>query len=83
MKDNPVSTNQKPLPYDGIAVRHSAISDLSMVQTIKAAGYSLFVWTVNEEEDMKRLINIGVDGIITDRPDRLQDLLVSPNTPRK
>ncbi len=29
------------------------------------------VWTVNDEDDMKRLIDIGVHGIITDRPDIL------------
>jgi len=33
------------------------------------------VWTVNEVEDMQRLLDVGVDGIITDRPDRLLQLL--------
>jgi glycerophosphoryl diester phosphodiesterase len=33
------------------------------------------VWTVNEEEDMQRLLDLGVDGIITDYPDRLLDVL--------
>ncbi|NNC96193.1 MAG: glycerophosphodiester phosphodiesterase [Chitinophagales bacterium] len=32
-------------------------------------------WTVNEIDDMKSLIEIGVDGIITDYPDRLLSLL--------
>lgn len=32
-------------------------------------------WTINEEEDMQRVIALGVDGIITDYPDRLLDLL--------
>ncbi len=30
---------------------------------------SIYVWTVNEEADMRRLFDLGVDGIITDRPD--------------
>lgn len=29
-------------------------------------------WTINETEDMERLISTGLDGIITDRPDRMQ-----------
>ena len=32
-------------------------------------------WTINEEEDMQRMISLGVDGIITDYPDRLLNLL--------
>jgi glycerophosphoryl diester phosphodiesterase len=32
-------------------------------------------WTINEEEDLQRMIALGVDGIITDYPDRLLALL--------
>lgn len=32
-------------------------------------------WTINEVEDMERMIDMGVNGIITDYPDRLLDLL--------
>ena len=32
-------------------------------------------WTVNEAEDMKRLLDMGVDGIMTDYPDRFFELL--------
>jgi glycerophosphoryl diester phosphodiesterase len=32
-------------------------------------------WTINETEDMQRMLDLGVDGIITDYPDRLIDLL--------
>ena len=32
-------------------------------------------WTINEEDDMQRMISLGVDGIITDYPDRLLTLL--------
>jgi glycerophosphoryl diester phosphodiesterase len=33
------------------------------------------VWTINEREKMQRLIDLGVDGIMTDYPDRLLKLL--------
>lgn len=35
-----------------------------------ALGLKVVVWTVNSEDDMRRLIAMGVDGIITDYPDR-------------
>jgi len=38
----------------------------------KAAGVRVFPWTVNAEGDMQRLIELGVDGITTDRPDVLR-----------
>jgi len=35
-------------------------------------GLPVVVWTINRPEDMARLIDIGVDGIISDRPDLLR-----------
>jgi glycerophosphoryl diester phosphodiesterase len=32
-------------------------------------------WTINDVDDMQRLLTLGVDGIITDYPDRLMELL--------
>ncbi len=36
---------------------------------------AVHVWTINDPADMQRFINLGVDGIITDRPDLLLELL--------
>jgi len=41
----------------------------------KQKGVILHVWTVNEPEQMKQLIEYGVDGIITDFPDRLLEVV--------
>jgi glycerophosphoryl diester phosphodiesterase len=38
------------------------------------AGMTVIPWTVNEPEEMRRLIEMGVDGIISDRPDLLINL---------
>jgi glycerophosphoryl diester phosphodiesterase len=46
-----------------------------MVDGAHAAGMKVIPWTVNDIATMNRLIDIGVDGIITDYPDRLRDLL--------
>jgi glycerophosphoryl diester phosphodiesterase len=42
---------------------------------LKAAGLSCAAYTVNEPDDMRRLIDWGVDGIITDRPDVCRAIL--------
>jgi len=38
-------------------------------------GFKIIPWTVNTIEDLKRMINYNLDGIITDYPDRLINLL--------
>jgi glycerophosphoryl diester phosphodiesterase len=38
-------------------------------------GLQVIPWTVNEVADMRRLMDWGVDGIITDYPDRLREVM--------
>lgn len=45
------------------------------VQAAHRRGLQVHGWTINEPEDMERLLALGVDGIITDYPDRLLRLL--------
>ncbi len=44
-------------------------------------GLRVIVWTVNEPADMRRLIEAGVDGIITDYPDRLRAVMAELGRP--
>lgn len=43
-------------------------------------GLQVHVWTIDEAVRMNALLDIGVDGIITDRPDILRDVLVQRGT---
>jgi len=45
------------------------------VRAAHGRGLLVHVWTVDQTADMKRLIGMGVDGLITDRPDRALALL--------
>jgi glycerophosphoryl diester phosphodiesterase len=40
-------------------------------------GVHVVVWTVNDPPSMHQLLDAGVDGIITDRPDLLRDVLIA------
>ena len=38
-------------------------------------GIKIFVWTVNKEEDLNYLVELGVDGVISDYPDIMKELI--------
>ena len=46
-----------------------------LLRVAKARGLEVHVWTINDPEVMRRLIRLGVDGIMTDRPDLLLEEL--------
>jgi glycerophosphoryl diester phosphodiesterase len=49
------------------------------INNAKNKNIQVHVWTVDETSDMQRMIELGVNGIITDRPDRLMKLLGRAN----
>lgn len=59
-----VHSFQVPEVYAGVR-----IVTPEFVARARGNGASVIVWTVDREEDVRRLLDWGVDGIITDRPD--------------
>ncbi len=55
----------KTLPVTHTVLHYNVVSDAMIAETT-AAGKKLFVWTVNDELEMRRFAGLGVDGIISD-----------------
>jgi glycerophosphoryl diester phosphodiesterase len=51
-----------------LGVNHRLI-DADVVAAARAAGIRLAAWTVNDETDIRRMIDLGVDLVMSDRPD--------------
>lgn len=60
--------------FEALGLRHNRISEDEM-RLAATYGYDVHAWTVNRRERMATLIDMGVDAIITDYPDRLAALL--------
>jgi len=52
-----------------------AVVDERFVDAAHSSGLAVHVWTIDEPEEMERLVELGVDGIISDKPTVLADLL--------
>jgi amidase len=56
---------------------YQAFTTREMVEQAHALGLKVIPWTVNDAATAQSLISIGVDGIITDYPDMLRDVLIA------
>jgi len=66
----------KAAKLDGLDLGNApAVIDREYVQRVKRAGLGLYVWTVNDKNEARRLRDAGVDGITTDRPGWLRKSL--------
>ena len=61
---------QLPVAQSGIR-----LIDTALVARAHAAGLQVHVWTIDDPSDMSRLLDLGVDGLMTDRPAVLKDIL--------
>lgn len=61
---------QLPLSASGVD-----LSSESIISKAHKKGYNIHYWTINDTSEMRKLINLKVDGIITDRPDLLIRIL--------
>lgn len=52
------------------------VVDRRFLRAAHANRIPVHVWTVNDPQRMEELLDLGVDGIITDRPDLLRDLMI-------
>ncbi len=74
--DGPARAFQVPVSWYGVPVVTSRF-----LHAVHGAGKLVHVWTVNSPPEMRRLLDLGVDGIITDRPDLLAPLLAPKTVP--
>lgn len=54
---------------------HYQLLDAKRIEELHRRGLKVIPWTVNDTKDMEQLVGWGVDGIITDYPDRLLELV--------
>lgn len=58
----------------GLGLSRRLVTGPAVVNRIHQRGLKLFVWTVNRPDEMRRLRDWGVDGLITNYPDRALQL---------
>ncbi|MCP5029454.1 MAG: glycerophosphodiester phosphodiesterase [Actinomycetia bacterium] len=67
---DPASIIERTVAHGHQAVNpHTVLTDRALLRRAREAGLAVYVWTVDDGDRMAELIELGVDGIITNRPD--------------
>lgn len=74
--DSPGVALQVPVNTTVAGRKVTVLTD-NLVQAAHRAGRQVHVWTIDDPDEMNRLIDLGVDGIFTDRIDTLKDVLAA------
>ena len=53
---------------------HASLIQASLVAQTHAAGLRLHAWTVDRTDEAQRLLGMGIDGLITNVPERVRDV---------
>jgi glycerophosphoryl diester phosphodiesterase len=78
--DDSVPAAVSALGFDAISPSHTILTP-AMVAEAHEAQLRVLPYTVDNEPMMRHLVTIGVDGLITNRPDLLRDVLTSMDQP--
>lgn len=73
------TVHRAPVAYQLPAKVKGAAVDQKLVDAVHLAGAQIHVWTIDDPEQMHTLFDLGVDGIITDRPDLLNEVVEERN----
>lgn len=71
---SPAEAFQVPQYFNLPVLGRTHVTTDRFIRNAQRLNIDVHVWTVNDPAEMEQLINAGVDGIITDRPDLLVDI---------
>ena len=72
---SPGQAAQVPAAYAG-----RRVVDRRVVETAHSLGRKVHVWTIDDPDEMNRLLDLGVDGIMTDEPVALKQVMIDRYT---
>jgi glycerophosphoryl diester phosphodiesterase len=76
VRDEAVVAALKAQGFCRVGANHRYMTP-SLYRTLRQHGFDVGVWTVNEEPDIRRFADMGMDFVTSDRPDLLQKWIPS------